>query len=260
VRTDRKQTAKVEEGITMEGIPRGREGTVVHTRSDAVERQAARARVMLPRLEESQARIALGLFRMLAEGQPVSHQQLAERLTVPEGEVPATLAALPAVFYNDEGRIVAFWGLGLGESRHRVEGDGRTVYAWCFPDTLFYPRILGKSAGIESASPTGERISLVVRPDGIESVAPEGAVLTFVRLEGKQFDDNVISTFCHYNFYFPSEEEARRWAEEQPRDFLILTIEEGFELMTRIAGALYGDALGAGGDPTPRVGLTSETR
>jgi hypothetical protein len=97
-------------------------------------------------------------------------------------------------------------------------------------------------------------------PDGIESVAPEGAVLTFVRLEGKQFDDNVISTFCHYNFYFPSEEEARRWAEEQPRDFLILTIEEGFELMTRIAGALYGDALGAGGDPTPRVGLTSETR
>ena len=204
----------------MEGITGGREGTVVHTRSDAVERQAARARVMLPRLEESQARIALELFRTLAEGQPVSHEQLAERLTVPEVEISATLAALPAVFYNDDGWIVAFWGLGLGKSRHRVEVDGRTVYAWCFPDTLFYPRILGKTARIESTSPSGERISLVLRPEGIESVAPEGAALTFVRLEGKQFDDNVISNFCHYNYFFPSEEEARRWAEEQPSDFL----------------------------------------
>jgi alkylmercury lyase len=227
----------------MEGITGGRARTDIHTRSDALERQVARARVMLPRLKESQARIALGLFRTLAEGEPVSHQQLAERLTVPEEEVSATLAALPAVFYNGDGRIVAFWGLGLGKSRHRVEVDGRTVYAWCFPDTLFYPRILGKTARIESTSPSGGRISLVVRPEGIESVTPEGAALTFVRLEGKQFDDNVISNFCHYNYFFPSEEEARRWAEGQPRDFLILTIEQGFELMTRIAGVLYGAAL-----------------
>src|SRR5918996_3805535 len=232
----------------MEGITRGRARTDIHTRSDALERQAARARVMLPRLEESQARIALGLFRMLAEGQPLSHEQLAERLTAPKEEVSATLAALPAVFYNDDGWIVAFWGLGLGKSPHRVEVEGRTVYPWCFPDTLFYPRILGKSVRIESTSPSGERISLVVRPEGIESLTPEGAALTFVRLEGKQFDDNVISNFCHYNYFFPSEEEARRWAEEQPRDFLILTIKEGFELMTRIAGVLYGDALEAGGE------------
>jgi alkylmercury lyase len=249
----------VEEGLTMEGITGGRERTDVHTSTDALDRQVDRAEAMLPALEKSQARIALGLFRRLAEGQPVSHEQLAERLTVPEGEVSATLAALPAVFYNDEGRIVAFWGLGLGESRHRVEVDGRTLYAWCFPDTLFYPRILGKSARIESSSPTGERISLVVRPDGIENIAPEGAVLTFVRLEGKLFDDNVISNFCHYNFCFPSEEEARHWAEGQSREFVILTIEEGFELMTRIAGALYGDALEPGGDPTSRVGQSSET-
>ena len=44
------------------------------------------------------------------------------------------------------------------------------MYAWCFPDTLFDPRILGKSATIESTSPTGARISLVARPDGIEGV------------------------------------------------------------------------------------------
>ncbi len=232
----------------MEAISGGRTGTEVDARFLALERQAARAQSMVPTLERPQARIALGLFRMLAEGRPVSHERLAERLAVPEDEVAATLAALPAAFYNEEGQIVAFWGVGLSETRHRVEVDGRTVYAWCFPDTLFFARILGKSVRIESTSPTGEGISLVVRPDGIKSVTPEGAALTFVRLEGKQFDDNVIRNVCHFNFFFPSEEEARRWAEGHPKDFLVLTIEEGFELMTRITGALYGEALGTGGD------------
>lgn len=218
-------------------------GTETENRSDALERQVARARAILPRLEEAQARIALELFRALAQGEPVSPQHLAQLLDVTAEEVSGTLAALPAVFYDDEGRIVGFWGLSLAKSRHRVEVDGHAVYAWCFPDTLFYPRILDKPARIESTSPSGERISLVVRPDGIESVTPEGTVLTFVRLEGMQFDDHVISNFCHYNHFFSSEEEARRWAEAQPRDLLILTIEEGHELMTRIAGVLYGKAL-----------------
>jgi hypothetical protein len=65
----------------------------------------------------------------------------------------------------------------------------------------------------------------VVRPDRVENVSPEGAVLSFVRLEGKQFDDNVISNLCHYNYFFPSDEEGNRWAEGQPTDMLILSVD-----------------------------------
>ena len=89
-------------------------------------------------------------------------------------------------------------------------------------------------------------------PGGHREPHPGGCRPHVRSAEGKQFDDNVIGDFCHYNYFFPSEEEARRWAEGQPRDFLILTIEEGFELMTRIAGVLYGDALEAGGEATDR--------
>ena len=54
-----------------------------------VERLAAQARAILPTLTESQARIAIGLFQMLAEGKPVSLERLAERLTLPVDEVSA---------------------------------------------------------------------------------------------------------------------------------------------------------------------------
>lgn len=227
----------------MEPITGGTAGTDVHARKNLVERLSAQARAILPTLTESQARVATGLFRMLAEGKPVTHERLAKRLTLPVDEVSATLAALPAVFHDKEGRIVAFWGLGLGKTRHRVEVDGRTLYAWCFPDTLYFPRVLGKNVHVRSTSPAGDEFSLLVRPDGVQNVSPEGAVVSFVQLEGKQFDDDVISNFCHYHYLFTSAEEGYRWAEEQPTELLILTVEECFELMARIADALFWETL-----------------
>lgn len=237
----------------MEPITRGTTGTDVPTRQH-VERLATQARAILPALTESQARIGIGLFRMLAEGKPVSLERLAEQLSLPADEVSTMLATLPLVFHDDEGRIVAFWGLGLGKTRHRVEVDGRTLYAWCLPDTLYFPRVLGKSVHVRSMSPAGHEFSLLVRPDGVENVSPEGGVVSFVQLEGKQFDDNVINNFCHYQYLFTSEEEGYRWAEEQPTDILILTVDEGFELMARIADALFGDALEPKGHAHPSIG------
>jgi alkylmercury lyase len=230
----------------MEGTAGGWTGTDVRARSSALERQAARARVLIPALEKSQARIAVGLFRMLAEGKPVAPDRLAERLDLTEEQVAEAVAGLPAVFSNEDGRIISFWGLSLQETRHRIRVDGRSVFAWCFADSLFFPRILGKTVRVESTSPTtGEPGSLVVRPDGVESVSPAGAVLSFVSLEGKQFDNNVIRNVCHYNFFFASEDEGRRWAARQGKDILILTIEEGFDLMGRIVVFLYGKAVEA---------------
>jgi hypothetical protein len=100
----------------MESITGGKAGTDVHARSQMLERLAAQARAILPTLEESEVRTAMGLFRMLAEGKPVSRERLAERLTLPVDEVSAALTAMPAVFHDKEGRIVAFWGLGLGKT------------------------------------------------------------------------------------------------------------------------------------------------
>ncbi|MGH2739313.1 MAG: organomercurial lyase [Actinomycetota bacterium] len=202
---------------------------------------------LTPTLDAGQARVAVALYRLLARGEPVPDGRLAEHLGVPVEEVSATLNALPAVHRDDGKRVVAFWGLSLGETPHRLEVEGQTVYAWCAGDSLFLPRSLGRSARVASAAPdTREPISLVVHPDGVESISPERAVLSFRLPNGKKFDDNIISNFCHHILFFPSEEGGRRWAEGR-EDIVILTILEGFELTRRWVDGVFGAAIGAAG-------------
>lgn len=207
---------------------------------------------IMPALDHAQARIAVGLWRLLAEGAPVATQGLAERLGVSAQEVAATLDGILAGTHqeDDQGRIIAFWALSLPElpSPHRLQVEGQTLYAWCAPDTLFLPRLLGKTVTVQSAmQTTGQPISLVVRPDGIEHVSVDGAALSFVRATGKTLGDAVpaiLSTYCHHQLFFPSTEAGARWAQAQGRDDIALfTLEEAVDGMHRFIDALVGTAL-----------------
>jgi alkylmercury lyase len=207
---------------------------------------------IMPALDQAQARIAVGLWRLLAEGAPVAPQALAERLGVSVQDVAATLDGVLAGtrHEDDQGRVIAFWALSLPEmpSPHRLQVDGQTLYAWCAPDTLWLPRVLGKTATVQSAlETTGQPISLVVRPDGIEQVSVDGAVLSFVRAAGKSLGDTVpavLSSYCHHQLFFPSKEAGGRWAQAQGRDDIALfTIEETVDGAHRFIDALVGTAL-----------------
>jgi hypothetical protein len=75
------------------------------------------------------------LLRLLAEGEPVSVEDLAHAIGRPIGEVRQTLAALPDVEIDHRGRVVGY-GLTLLPTPHRFEVDGRQLYTWCALDTL----------------------------------------------------------------------------------------------------------------------------
>ena len=63
------------------------------------------------------------------------------------------------------------------------------MWTWCAWDSLFIPEILGRSARVTSPDPeTGEIVRLVVTPDGIKSVVPDGAVVSFIQPEALAFD------------------------------------------------------------------------
>lgn len=65
-------------------------------------------------------------------------------------------------------------------SPRRSTGLARTLYTWCAWDALIYPPILDRTAEVESTCPaSGETIRLTVTPDGVESIDPSGAVLSF---------------------------------------------------------------------------------
>ena len=196
-----------------------------------------------PHLDDTDRQIAVALYRLLAQGDPVSRQRLAERVGIPVENVSVALDGWPAVYVDDEGSVVGFWGLAQREMPpHRFEVEGRKLSTWCAWDSLFIPQILGLTARVDSTAPaSGDPIALVVRPDGIESVTPEQAVLSF-RRPTQGFDADIIQSFCHYLLFFASEESGKRWTAEHEDTFL-LSLDEGFQLGRMWIEGVFGAAL-----------------
>lgn len=106
-----------------------------------------------PTLDARRQRLAIALYRLLAEGEPVSRERLAERRTSSIDRSDPMLDDLPGVYLDDRGRVIGFWGMTLAEMPHRLEVGGRRVHAWCAWDTLFLPELIGKTVSVESTCP-----------------------------------------------------------------------------------------------------------
>jgi alkylmercury lyase len=193
-------------------------------------------------LDAARQRLAVALYRTLAEGRPVAAAELAGRTGRSVGEVAATLDGWPNVFYDQQRRVIAFWGLALPKMPQRLEVAGRVLHAWCAFDPLFIAPLLGEPARVASTCPvTGRPVSLTITPDGLSDVAPAGAVVSFL-VPTRPWDDDVIRSFCHYVLYFAAEEAGRRWIAAHPGTFL-LPVEQAFEVGRRFDLARFGAAL-----------------
>lgn len=192
-------------------------------------------------------RIYVQTLRLLARGEPVSAAQIAQAAGVPTDQLEARLRSWPGVFWDDQDRVVGFWGLAISplEPTHRIEVSGRSVYGWCAWDTLFITEILGTQTQVESSDPlTGETVRLTVTPEGVKAVRPEGAVVSFLLPDGP-FGADVVQRFCHFVHFFASQQSARRWTGDHPGTFL-LSVDEAFELGRRTNRLRAPDALGEG--------------
>lgn len=92
-----------------------------------------------PRLDEEQQRAALALYRLLANGEPVAREQLPEPAGASESQLERLLGHPGVAYFDDQDRLIGFWGMALSGMPHRVRVDGRTIRAWCAWDTLFLP-------------------------------------------------------------------------------------------------------------------------
>ena len=72
-----------------------------------------------PRLDVEDQRLALELYQLLAEGEPVPRERLAQALGRSTEAVNQTLTQWPGVFYDESGHIIGFLGLTIKETRHR---------------------------------------------------------------------------------------------------------------------------------------------
>lgn len=198
-----------------------------------------------PPMRPVECRTALALYRLLAEGTPVSDTRLAEAVGLSEEDALAALAAWPPAFRDDNGDIVSFLALSVAElPPHRYVANGVPLSTWCAWDAMFMTVLLDGRAEVESVDAlTGEPISLMISPAGVERRSHPDAVVSLLSLDGK-FHSDVFTTFCHYVHFFTSRENGERWAAEYDDVFLV-SLDEAFELGRRFVEPILRGAADA---------------
>src|SRR5947208_260834 len=165
---------------------------------------------VFPPLDERGRGIALQTYRELARGAPVE----------PAKEALAQLRGWPGVYFDDQERVIGFWGLTIVPMPHRLRIGERRLYAWCAWDTLFLPMLLDARVGVESACrASGEPVRLTVTPTGLDSAAPAETVVSFLLPRAEAVNANVITSFCHFVHFFRSPAVASDWLAQRPGMF-----------------------------------------
>jgi alkylmercury lyase len=196
-----------------------------------------------PRLNELERRISLGLYRLLADGIPVSCELLASALKLPTDSINDALNKWPGVWYDNARRITGYWGLALFQTAHRILVRGKVLYTWCAWDSLFVPELLGETVQVESSCPeTRRRIRLTVTPQGVIDLDPPGVVMSWLTPDPAKIRENVVANFCHYVHFFESAEAGANWIWDHQGTFAV-TVEEAFALGKTRNASRYTDGL-----------------
>jgi alkylmercury lyase len=192
-----------------------------------------------PSLDEDGQRLAAGMLRLLAAGEPASIPAAAAAAGMPSAQAEAALRSWPAVFRDDQGQVTGFWGLSLAAMPHRIRHAGTDLGAWCAWDPLFLARVIG-DLDVATADPvTGQAITYRISGDGtITAASHTNGVLSFLRL-GQPWDDDVITSFCHYVQHFTSQATAQQWTTTHPGTF-VLSLNDATELARRHAARAFG--------------------
>ena len=194
----------------------------------------------LRRGDETVAWLQPAVLRLVAGGEPVTLEQVAEATGRPVQDVREALAALPDTEFDDTGRIVG-WGITQRETPHRFNVDGTHLFTWCALDALMFPALLGKPAAVSSpCHATGQPVQLQVQvdPDRVSHVTPPGAVVSIVT---PGHTASIRGAFCNQVHFFSSADAARPWLAEHP-EATVLPVAEAFELGRPLAAQLNAGA------------------
>ncbi len=195
----------------------------------------------MPTLDAKEQTVSIKILQLLANGNPVSRQQLADSLRLPVEAVIEMLNRWWGVYYDEQERITGYWGLTVNQTQHCIQLNGRTLYTWCAWDTLFLPGLLHTTVQIESrCAQTNNRVQLTLGPKGPQNIQPAGAVMSFLVPDSSDAKDNIVAYFCHFVYFFESMDAGVAWTAQTPDTFL-LSIDDAYKLGKMINAGLYPD-------------------
>ncbi len=194
-------------------------------------------------LDAPAQRMVVTMYRLLADAKPVSAARFGDALQLSREMVDHIIAMLPpgALDRDEEGNVIAFAGLTLKQTEHRMEIDGKTLHTWCAFDTLFLSALLRKSAEITSKNPvSGEPVHFTFGPGGYNGSGD--IVMSLVKTSPEQMRNNVRAAFCHSVYFFGDADVATPYLEEHP-DLVTIPMSDAITLAKRWNEKLYGEAL-----------------
>lgn len=197
-------------------------------------------------LEKSQSGVAEAtallhppILRSLAEGRPISTDELAKTVNRPTEDVERMMPLLPDLERDRDGAITGF-GLSLNPTVHKVHLHEykQTLYAWCVPDALILPSLIQQRATILSpAQDTGEEVTIELTPEKVTRVQPQSAVVSWW-VPGMDAND-LRATACVNQNLFSSEGGAVAWAaEHEGAD--IMSVPDTVRALDMVKERLYG--------------------
>ena len=185
-------------------------------------------------LTEMEGNISKIILQVLSKGHSVDINSIAKSLNLLEIEVKKIIKSWPGVYFDNRGNIDSYWGLTTRKTKHRFKIGNITLYNWCSWDSLFIPRLIDKSAQIESADPlSGDIIRLTISPkSGIVEIEPEDSVVSFIIPNTEDMRENVIQNLCSFIHFFTSITSAKEWLAEttQSDNSFILSLQDAYEL------------------------------
>jgi alkylmercury lyase len=204
---------------------------------------------LFPCLKETEERISLCLYHLLAKGKPVSTDLIAEATRVPMAVINQLLDSWYGVRRDLAGRVTGYWGLTITPTKHQLKIGDRTLFTWCAWDTLFLPQVLDAAVVVESECPvSGNPVCLEINSSGYREQAGAPIFISFVLPDQAEVEADVINSFCcHVNFLL-GYVAADRWISRNPGAFL-LTIKEAWRLGQNRNAARYPRTIGGEGSP-----------
>jgi len=191
-------------------------------------------------LSPEQRTFELAILRTLAEGRPVSPQQIAASTKLALNAVRGIFQSLRegGADFDAQGNLVGMV-LTLIPTPHEFRVKDKQLYAWCALDTLFLPGLIGAPADIISTCPaTGAEVRLTMTPEGIDSAHPTDAVLSVV-VPGFSAackpgqPGGAQGPVCSSMHFFRDRQAASTWLVAHP-DLAMLALKEAWELARRV--------------------------
>jgi alkylmercury lyase len=170
------------------------------------------------------------LLQLLADGKPLSPKQIVAELDVSPDDLASALQQSTAVELDEDGNVVAAFGLSLNPTPHSFEVGGNALHTWCALDTLYIPAVINQTARVESTCPvTGARIRLSVKPGGVESLEPADAVVVIAVEGASQGCGSIQKSFCDHVHFLSSPDAASEWSADRQMT-IILSVDDAHKV------------------------------